>query len=1149
MRGTLVLLLSSLSLAAARGESAVPSYGKQIQPILTRYCVECHSTANPQGSLDLESYRGLLAGGQNGAAVVAGKPDQGRLVRMMEGTLKPVMPPRKARQPTPAEVALIRAWVAAGAINDGAAAVRRLPALAPRGKRATPVAALAWSPDGKQLAAAGRGEVLLLDAASGAVRHRLSAGRDRIAALAYSPRGDRLAAAASTAGEGHELRLWTIEDNTPASEGRLLTRHDDVIQAVAFSPDAKIVATAGYDRLIRLTEVGSGKELRVLRDHSDAVYSVAFSADGRLLASGGADRAVKVWDVASGARLYTLSESTDWVYAVAFSPAGKELSAAGVDRSLRVWSADERGGRLLHSTFAHEGPVSALAYTADGRTLYSLSEDRTVKAWTTARLTERHAYPAQADTPLALAVSPDDRQLAVGRFDGVLALLDTASGKTLRQPLPVQPAPPVLEQGTPDSLTRGRSARWQFRGRHLADARLVTTVPGMKMTAVSAAADRLTLDVEAPANTPPGKYSLRLKNEAGESTAHPFLVDRFPTVGETEGNDAASTGQRITLPVTVAGAIRRAGAIDWFRFDAVAGQEVGVELLSGTLGSPLQGVLTLLDPDGTVVAESSSGAMGHVCRTAGGHALAVRDAEWRGEPAMTYRLSVGAVPVVSGCFPPGVQRGTTTEVRLRGVHLGKQTSLRVTAPADALPGTKIALALPAMAETPPGQPGVVVGEFPEVTAGGSNDLPTPGTANGLIAAPATTQTWRVQARKGQRLILEVHAARLGSPLDSTLEVLDAAGQPLPRAVLRSLARTYVAFRDHDSRSPGIRLETWGELAVNDYLLLGNELLRIRALPRNPDDDCRFFEEEGQRIGYLGTTPTHQPQGAPLYKVSLHPPGTRLTPNGLPLVTLFWRNDDAAGLGKDSRLEFDPPADGTYLLRVGDSRGQGSPGHAYRLTARPPRPDFEVRLSLPATVGKGSAAPVRVNVRRIDAFDGVIDLKLTGLPAGFHAPATNLPADDDSTAFALSVDASAAAPVKAGPVQLIARATVAGKEVTRTAEGTLPQRTETGDIVTTTQQAEVALRPGGQARVTVRVERRNGFKGRIPLDVQGLPHGVRVLDVGLNGILITEAETVRTIELYCEPWVKPVDHPIVVLARREGKTSEHAAPSLLLRVAK
>ena len=72
---------------------------------------------------------------------------------------------------------------------------------------------------------------------------------------------------------------------------------------------------------------------------------------------------------------------------------------------------------------------------------------------------------------------------------------------------------------------------------------------------------------------------------------------------------------------------------------------------------------------------------------------------------------------------------------------------------------------------------------------------------------------------------------------------------------------------------------------------------------------------------------------------------------------------------------------------------------------------------------------------------------------------------------------------------------------------------------------------------------------MPLDVRGLPHGVRVLNIGLNGILITGAQTEREVVLYAEPWVKPMEHPIVVLARSEGKNTEHAAQSVLLKVQK
>jgi hypothetical protein len=139
------------------------------------------------------------------------------------------------------------------------------------------------------------------------------------------------------------------------------------------------------------------------------------------------------------------------------------------------------------------------------------------------------------------------------------------------------------------------------------------------------------------------------------------------------------------------------------------------------------------------------------------------------------------------------------------------------------------------------------------------------------------------------------------------------------------------------------------------------------------------------------------------------------------------------------------------------------------------------------------------------------------------------------------------PAKMQAIEVVARATVAGKEVVRTSAGGTAKLGKSADILTTTQQPEATIKPGGEVKVTVTIERRNGFTGRVPLEVRGLPHGVRVLDVGLNGILIIPGETKRTFVLYAEPWVKAVDHPIVVFARREGKPEEYAAKSVLLHV--
>ena len=149
-----VLVIMAAAHAALAAET--PSYSKQVRPLFSRYCLECHNAKDDQGGLDLESYAALLEGGQHGPVLVAGKADASRIVGMVEGKLKPAMPPRKAsRRPTPDEAAVLRAWIDAGAKDDGGATVVVLPEIKARAAVAPPVAALAYRPDGKLLAAAG----------------------------------------------------------------------------------------------------------------------------------------------------------------------------------------------------------------------------------------------------------------------------------------------------------------------------------------------------------------------------------------------------------------------------------------------------------------------------------------------------------------------------------------------------------------------------------------------------------------------------------------------------------------------------------------------------------------------------------------------------------------------------------------------------------------------------------------------------------------------------------------------------------------------------------------------------------------------------------------------------------------------------------
>src|SRR5262249_16941033 len=159
--------------------------------------------------------------------IVPGKPDQSRLVRQIEGTAKPKMPPSKARQPKPDEIALVRAWVAAGARDDTGKVGVVLPSILPRPKPPSPLPPPPSPPASTLLAAGGQHEIVLVEPKSGEITGRLTGQKGKVTAITFNRAGDRLALASGDAGSPGEIRLYRSEKDTWTPAGVSMEGHAD----------------------------------------------------------------------------------------------------------------------------------------------------------------------------------------------------------------------------------------------------------------------------------------------------------------------------------------------------------------------------------------------------------------------------------------------------------------------------------------------------------------------------------------------------------------------------------------------------------------------------------------------------------------------------------------------------------------------------------------------------------------------------------------------------------------------------------------------------------------------------------------------------------------------------------------------------------
>jgi len=557
--------------------------------------------------------------------------------------------------------------------------------------------------------------------------------------------------------------------------------------------------------------------------------------------------------------------------------------------------------------------------------------------------------------------------------------------------------------------------------------------------------ETVALSVTVAPDAPPGKRELRLRTPSGFTNPLYFHVSQCREYLEKEPNDRRPDSEVLTvkvddidfpnlgaLPVVINGQIMP-GDVDRFRFEIPRGTRLVaavsarglIPYLADAVPGWFQATLTLYDPKGNEIAFSDDFRFNPdpvICceiPQTGEYVLEIRDAIYRGREDFVYRIAVGQLPFVTGVFPLGAPVGAKAAASLQGWNLPvSKLTLDTKGKTPGVVPLRVSRGKHASNPVP-----FALGTLPECLEAEPNDTPKkaqavklPIVVNGRIASPGDHDVFRFEGKEGDEIVAEIHARRLGSPLDSQLMLTDPSGKML-------------AFNDD-------------------------------------------WEDKG-----AGLTTHHA----------------------------------------DSLLLAKLPADGTYLLHLGDTQHKGGTAYAYRLRISLPRQDFELRV-VPSCINvrPGTTVPIAAYALRKDGFAGAIALALKDFPPGFALGGAVIPAGQDSVRLTLTAPPNA--PNRTFPLRLEGRATVGGSEVRRMAvpADDMTQAFITHHIVRASDgmvtvvgsrgstpairllgEGPARLRAGGTATVRFAVPKGLSAK-EIRLELDSPPKGISIKETSADG---------------------------------------------------
>jgi hypothetical protein len=688
---------------------------------------------------------------------------------------------------------------------------------------------------------------------------------------------------------------------------------------------------------------------------------------------------------------------------------------------------------------------------------------------------------------------------------------------------------PHVDSLIPAGGQRGTELEATFSGDRLQDAEEIFCYePGIQILKLNLVTNKtVAAQLKIAPNCALGEHHLRVRTATGLSDLMTFFVGSLPETTEKEPNNDPAHAQKVDFNSTGNGIVNNED-VDCFSVELKKGQRLSVEVEGMRLGrGPLDARLTILNPDGSVLADADDTWLGVqdpfislVAPAEGQYIIQLREVTYGGNDKCHYRLHVGSFPRPTSVFPLGGKTNETVTFTFFSEATG-EFSRKIKLPDN--PDDKFGVFAELDGLTAPTPNWIRVSDFPNVLATSDNhdrehatvtDLQPSVALNGIILQKNQESWFRFNAAKGVALEVNVYARRLRSPMDPVIDVLDATGKSLASNDDSVGADSSLKFTPGETTNYFVRIRDTLHEGGRDFAFRvevtptqPSLAIKIPEVSRNDTQSRQFITvPRGNRFATLISATRSNFGGELNFNISDLPTGVTM------IADRMSQNMDSMPLVFEATPEAPVAGKLLDLTAIGTNSGnlvtanfhqdvelvQGAPNNAnycstsvdkFCVAATKEAP-FRLRIVEPKVpIVQAGAMRLEVIAERDTNFDEPIELNMVWNPPGMSSQSeATIPKGATNVFYQLN--AGGGAETRTWKIAIVGHAKVDGGDLyvsTQLASVEVASPFVAGKIETTW------LNPGKSAELTVNLKQLKPFEGKATIRLVGLPENVSVAD--------------------------------------------------------